>query len=99
MVYIGCMDNKIQRNRVKALTEKAWDVQEELLASERTTPALRHKVAQDILDRGGFPKISASSIKNTQVTLTGGMQLEREALLVEFEEINKELKQLETPNE
>lgn len=86
----------MRKNKAVGLSKKAFDELESLLDDKRTPRTLKFKVCQDILDRGGYPKYSATSIQNTTKVLTGAdLKQEREELLAEFKEVKKEIRQLE----
>lgn len=84
------------RNKAAALVDKAFKTQETILDDEGASPALRFKVSQDVLDRGGYPKFSASSsVNTTRVLESGTLKQEREELLAEYKMVRDERKQLE----
>lgn len=86
----------IKSNKAAQLSELAFEKQEELLRDPNTPPKLRFEVSKDILDRGGYPRVSSTSVENTHKVLTGeDLREERKMLLAEFEEIKRERKQLE----
>ncbi|MEA1909921.1 MAG: hypothetical protein U9M89_02790 [Patescibacteria group bacterium] len=86
--------------KASELNEKAFKALENILIDSKASPALKVKVAQDILDRGGHPKFSAQSIKTTQVTIGGAdLKAEREELLAEYDVIAKELRQIGVDDE
>lgn len=86
----------IKTNRAAQLSELAFEKQEELLRDPNTPAKLRFEVSKDILDRGGYPRVSSTSIQNTHKLLTGDdLREERKMLLTKYQEIKKELNQIE----
>lgn len=86
----------IKSNRAQELSELAFQQQEELLRDPNTPSKLRFEVSRDILDRAGYPRISGTTVQQTHKLLTGDdLRKEREAILTKWEEVKKEMKQLE----
>jgi hypothetical protein len=82
--------------KATSLVAKAFEVQEALLNDESLSPSLRLKVSQDIFDRHGYPKFSASQSLNTTKVIGGAdLEAERKELVAEFKVIKEEFKQIE----
>jgi predicted phage-related endonuclease len=85
-----------RHQRTAALVDRAFEVQAELLEDKSLSPSLKLKVSQDVLDRGGFPKFSAStSLNTTRVIDSVDLEHEREQLLTEYKEIEKKIERLQ----
>lgn len=80
------------------LVKKAIEAEENILKDPKASAALRFKVAQDILDRGGVPKRREETVR-TQKLITGNVREVRRAVEAEFIEVTQELKQLEDAGE
>ena len=87
-IYQGAADYDTVElyQRIKALAPIALSVQEELLLSEETTPGLKNKIADKIIDRAGYTPIS----KNLNVNVKEGVSKEQ------LEEIKKRAEELRT---
>ena len=86
----------MSKHKDSDLVDEAKETLRKMLNDAKVPPATRSKIAQDILDRYGAPKRSMQAIKSVTVSqLQDNIKEERKLLLTEYEEIKKEMKEIE----